>query len=75
MSILDVDECVDGTDCSHICNNTVGGFICNCFSGYELDTDNRTCIGTFCIRTLHDIKTYLDKIFHHTKIRNDKCEK
>ena len=42
----DIDECIEGThDCSQICINTVGSFICRCNSGYELDIDGVTCNG------------------------------
>ena len=43
----DIDECSEGThNCSQICINTVGSFICGCNSGYELDRDGATCNGT-----------------------------
>ena len=43
---LDIDECTEGaSNCSHICLNTVGSYTCQCQLGYNLDTDNHTCIG------------------------------
>ena len=30
--------------CTQICNNTSGGFTCSCNTGYELSSDNKTCI-------------------------------
>ena len=47
ISILsDIDECSDGThNCSQICTNTNGSFICECNDGYELNFDGATCNG------------------------------
>ena len=42
----DIDECFDGAhNCSVICTNTEGSFICDCNIGYLLDTDEITCHG------------------------------
>ena len=42
----DIDECAENTDgCAQICTNTVGSFRCSCHTGYELDSDGRTCQG------------------------------
>ena len=36
---------MDGTsDCSHMCNNTIGSYNCSCDIGYQLDSDGLTCI-------------------------------
>ena len=41
-----IDSCAsDNGGCSHVCENTESSFICSCPSGYELDGDERTCIG------------------------------
>ena len=41
---IDIDECEIGVhDCTQICNNTVGRFLCSCNDGYQIDSDNRTC--------------------------------
>ena len=59
ISLTDIDECAnDFTDgsadgstegsqngCNHICTNTNGSFYCECFSGYQLSDDMRTCVG------------------------------
>ena len=47
ISILsDIDECSDGThNCSQICTNTNGSFICECNHGFQLYFDGATCNG------------------------------
>ena len=41
----DIDECNIGTsNCNQLCNNTMGSYNCSCKIGYELDTDEVTCI-------------------------------
>ena len=32
-------------DCSQICINTIGSFICECNIGYQLSDDLKTCLG------------------------------
>ena len=45
--ILDIDECSGGIDrCSHHCQNTIGFYMCDCRSGYLLNTDGYSCDGT-----------------------------
>lgn len=29
--------------CEHICVNTLGGFLCSCYVGYELKSDKKSC--------------------------------
>lgn len=44
--LLDHDEC--GTakhDCQHKCENTVGGYVCGCPKGFQLNKDKKTCSG------------------------------
>ena len=42
----DINECINGTqNCSQICTNTNGSFMCDCNSGYLLDTDKISCNG------------------------------
>ena len=42
----DINECTeDIDDCTHDCYNTVSSYLCDCPTGYELDTDEVTCIG------------------------------
>ena len=41
----DIDECDSSSTCHQDCNNNEGSYTCSCFSGYELLTDGRNCIG------------------------------
>ena len=42
----DVDECSESTDeCNQICSNTVGSYVCYCNTGYELLSNQKTCVG------------------------------
>ena len=60
MFLTDIDECAndspdgsaDGSTegsaqngCNHICTNTNGSYICECYSGYQLSDDMMTCLG------------------------------
>ena len=42
---IDIDECSSVThNCDQECHNTIGSFICSCYSGYDL-MNMHTCIG------------------------------
>ena len=43
-------------ECQHICNNTIGSYVCDCRIGYALNSDGRTCRGTcmHVIEIAHD---------------------
>ena len=44
--MIDINECSEGTSgCSHICNNIVGSYNCMCPTGYQLASNNHTCMG------------------------------
>ena len=44
--VLDIDECRLGIDnCEQVCRDTDGSYVCECFSGYNLNNDGRTCDG------------------------------
>ena len=46
LSSTDIDECaVNNGGCDHICTNVPGSFYCSCRSGYNLQSDRRTCRG------------------------------
>ncbi|XP_020604224.1 mucin-like protein isoform X3 [Orbicella faveolata] len=41
----DFDECLNSgpSECKQICINTPGSFVCDCYKGYLLNIDQRTC--------------------------------
>jgi len=43
----DIDECQSNqlNSCGQDCVNIPGSFICDCYQGYELNADRRTCDG------------------------------
>ncbi|XP_070690977.1 ovochymase [Pempheris klunzingeri] len=50
---IDIDECsapepADGSGplCSQICLNTLGSYLCSCHHGFELRSDQRTCVSS-----------------------------
>ena len=46
FSTSDINECSTGNGgCNQVCINVIGSFQCSCNAGYELDSDQRTCIG------------------------------
>ena len=50
LFIVDINECVEHrSGCNQLCNNTVGGHFCTCFSGFRLSSNNRTCLGIMFI--------------------------
>ena len=47
----DVDECSDENGgCSQICTNAEGSFLCECTTGYLLDSDGATCNGEYYMK-------------------------
>lgn len=57
--ISDIDECSapdpeDGSEplCSQICLNTLGSYICSCYHGFRLRSDQRTCVCEYCARAV-----------------------
>ena len=46
MIYIDVDECEEAiSGCHQGCNNTIGGYSCECDPGYELAEDEHMCDG------------------------------
>lgn len=43
--VLDIDECAMGvSECDHICRNSIGRYSCECYAGYRLNRDRKTCL-------------------------------
>ena len=46
----DVDECTNNNGgCEQMCSNTIGSFLCNCGTGYQLDRNGLNCNGELCM--------------------------
>lgn len=44
--VADIDDCaVLNGGCAQICVNVIGSYVCQCNSGYVLDTDAASCDG------------------------------
>ena len=43
--LTDINECENNSTCDHRCINTIGSFICECNTGYQLNDDLMTCSG------------------------------
>ena len=44
---LDIDECTtDSHNCTSVCSNTEGSYMCGCTPGYELNSIGNTCQGS-----------------------------
>ena len=41
--LTDINECENNSTCDH--TNTIGSFICECKTGYQLNNDLMTCSG------------------------------
>ena len=42
--LADIDECsTDDYNCGQKCVNTEGSYVCDCWEGYALNSDGRTC--------------------------------
>lgn len=47
VTVLDINECdIANGGCQHNCVNTNSSYYCACQTGYVLDYDNATCLGT-----------------------------
>ena len=67
----DINECTNDSlnGCNQICTNTIGSFVCECNSGYELGDDLMTCTGLYNTLYIHTyshtyIHTYIHKYIH-----------
>ena len=46
LILPDIDECMNSSyRCEGGCENTVGSFVCNCSTGFLLDSDGLSCVG------------------------------
>ena len=46
LCTVDIDECQTGeANCSQLCDNVPGSFVCKCRAGYSLQGDGATCAG------------------------------
>ena len=58
ISLLDTDECtVNNGECSQICSDTIGGFSCECYTGYvqnQLDTSSCYVPGRVGVFIIYD---------------------
>ena len=51
----DITGCSNRTDgCSQICTNTNGRFVCECNTGFQLNSDGATCNGEYYMKYMHD---------------------
>ena len=55
----DINECNGNHQCHHECINVDGSYACSCDSGYELESDNRSCKGSQNTSALHVNNTIL----------------
>ena len=71
----DIDECNEGiSGCSQLCSNTIGSYSCSCQSGYQVGSDNHTCLGKI-INALLMIDIACDGIdINECASQNGKCE-
>ena len=50
LPLQDVDECTNNNGgCEQVCNNTIGSFLCDCVTGYQLDRNGLNCNGMLCM--------------------------
>lgn len=63
------DECAMGVDgCDQYCVNTVGGYFCDCYSGYVLKSDRKTCSGMCKLNRLHSLGMMLSVVLQFLQI-------
>ncbi len=46
MIHLDINECEVANDCQSNCDNLIGSYSCSCDAGYQLESDQKSCVGT-----------------------------
>lgn len=73
--ILDVDECslLNG-NCSQMCNNTIGSYMCSCITGYFLNSNNRICNGMSSqILKMYAMATFITSEINECSTNNGNC--
>ena len=61
----DINECTSNNGyCGQVCINTVGSYTCSCYSGYELNTDARTCAGMWSLFKLVLVFKNVTSVLH-----------
>lgn len=57
----DIDECIELlSNCSQLCIDTPGSYVCDCNLGYTLDSDGVSCTGKIrYLRLLLILHTYM----------------
>ena len=53
---LEIDECTENTSgCNQGCVNTIGSYYCSCYTGYQINANQRVCDGElFCSNSYID---------------------
>ena len=71
---LDINECFhDNGDCEGICENTNGGYRCNCYNGYMIDPNNtKGCLGKSVTGNRHVYIMYGDIVYERKYKRIDR---
>lgn len=48
LCVVAQDLCaVEKHACEQICVNTPGSYVCQCYEGYELDANGKSCVGEY----------------------------
>ena len=74
--ISDINECsINNGNCSQMCNNTIGSYVCSCSIGYLLSSNNRSCSGMCFIifKKLYYGSTYIISEINECSINNGNC--
>ena len=65
---VDIDECVEERHrCVQACVNTLGSFRCSCRTGFQLNTDGKTCMGE-CLKMYKLVYFYLLVTYQSTNL-------
>lgn len=73
---IDFDECVHEKDaCSYneVCVNEVGGYKCNCNTGFKHDPITSKCVGEFELFPNNSLISYLFSDINECQVNNHNC--